>query len=122
MQIPFLTPGGSDSGQMTNLRAASEVPVPYDQLFDFPYFNLVQSAAFEDALKTEKGLVVSAPTGSGKTAIFELAIIRELVIRGAASLMVYLAPIKALCSERFLDWSRKFDGLKGKFHSDFSTV
>ena len=39
----------------------------------------MQSTVFDDAFRTDASLVVSAPTGSGKTAIFELAIIRELV-------------------------------------------
>jgi ATP-dependent DNA helicase HFM1/MER3 len=47
----------------------------------FPYFNLVQSAVFSDALQSDRSLVVSAPTGSGKTVVFELAIVRELLQR-----------------------------------------
>jgi len=34
---------------------------------------------FDDALYTDKSLVVCAPTGSGKTVVFELAIIRVLI-------------------------------------------
>lgn len=54
-------------------------------------------------------MVVSAPTGSGKTAILELAICK--LVEGHQSGMfkiVYLAPIKSLCSERLRDWTRKF--------------
>ncbi|XP_029345903.1 probable ATP-dependent DNA helicase HFM1 [Acyrthosiphon pisum] len=54
----------------------------------------------------DKSVVVSSPTGSGKTVIFELAIIRFLEM--------LVAPIKALCSERYEDWKNKFTvhGLK----------
>ncbi|KAF4576318.1 Sec63 [Pleurotus pulmonarius] len=59
-------------------------------------------------------IVLSAPTGSGKTVIFELAIIRMLTkVRETNPLAkcVYMSPTKALCSERFRDWSTKFDPL-----------
>ncbi|KAG6814547.1 hypothetical protein H0H92_000074 [Tricholoma furcatifolium] len=55
-----------------------------------------------------------APTGSGKTVLFELAIIRMLSLpdNSERSLKcVYMAPTKALCSERYRDWTEKFDPL-----------
>ena len=39
-------------------------------------FNPMQSACFDDAFRTDKSLVVCAPTGSGKTGVLELAIAR----------------------------------------------
>ena len=42
-------------------------------------FNAVQSECFDAAFRQEHNLVVSAPTGTGKTAIFELAICRLLM-------------------------------------------
>lgn len=52
-------------------------------------------------------MVVSAPTSSGKTVIFELAIIRH---SGEGSLnCLYLAPIKSLCNEKAMSWGKKFD-------------
>jgi ATP-dependent DNA helicase HFM1/MER3 len=53
----------------------------------------------------------SAPTASGKTVCFELAIVRSL-IEQISSIVIYLAPIKALCHERYSDWSQKFPQLK----------
>ena len=47
-------------------------------MFPFPYFNVIQSIVFDDVLYSDTGLVVSAPTGSGKTAVFELAIMKLL--------------------------------------------
>ncbi|XP_068757801.1 probable ATP-dependent DNA helicase HFM1 [Montipora capricornis] len=68
---------------------------------------------------TDRPMVVCAPTGSGKTVIFELAIIRQLMNSGggvSSAKVVYMAPMKALCSERFHDWKEKFErfGLKCK--------
>lgn len=55
--------------------------------------------------------VVSAPTGAGKTVLFEQAIVASLT-ENHNHRIVYLAPTKALCSERAKDWKAKFtDGL-----------
>jgi len=45
----------------------------------FTHFNLVQSKVFDDVMYTDSPLVASAPTGSGKTVLFELAIVRLLM-------------------------------------------
>uniref|UniRef100_A0A4W4H8W9 Probable ATP-dependent DNA helicase HFM1 n=1 Tax=Electrophorus electricus TaxID=8005 RepID=A0A4W4H8W9_ELEEL len=81
---------------------------------DFPYFNYVQSKALDDVLYTSKNFVACAPTGSGKTVLFELAIIRLLMettepwhnVRA-----VYMAPIKALCNQQYENWKQKFGPL-----------
>jgi ATP-dependent DNA helicase HFM1/MER3 len=53
--------------------------------------------------------VVAAPTGSGKTAILELAMCRLIKDRGDDNFkIVYQAPTKSLCSERARDWEKKF--------------
>ena len=42
----------------------------------------MQSKVFDEVMYTDKPMVVCAPTGSGKTVIFELAIIRQLMNSG----------------------------------------
>ncbi|KAI8850867.1 P-loop containing nucleoside triphosphate hydrolase protein, partial [Chytridium lagenaria] len=50
-----------------------------------------------------------APTGSGKTCIMEMAIAKLLMQEnGDQAKVVYMCPTKALCSERALDWQKKF--------------
>ncbi|KAJ0012169.1 hypothetical protein NQD34_013144, partial [Periophthalmus magnuspinnatus] len=88
-------------------------------VFEFPFFNYVQSKALDDVFYTGRNFVASAPTGSGKTVLFELAIIRQLMETSepwADFKAVYMAPIKALCSQCFENWKRKFGplGLKCK--------
>ncbi|KAJ3786903.1 hypothetical protein GGU10DRAFT_386257 [Lentinula aff. detonsa] len=86
----------------------------YRGLFKFGVFNAVQSSCFEGVLYSKKNMVISAPTGSGKTVLFELAIIEMLTkARETGELVkcVYVAPTKALCSERYRDWASKFEPL-----------
>uniref|UniRef100_A0A672Z9N7 Helicase for meiosis 1 n=1 Tax=Sphaeramia orbicularis TaxID=375764 RepID=A0A672Z9N7_9TELE len=81
---------------------------------EFPFFNYVQSKALDDVLYTGKNFVACAPTGSGKTVLFELAIIRLLMETSEPwgdVKAVYMAPIKALCSQCFESWKRKFGPL-----------
>lgn len=78
-------------------------------VFSFPIFNAVQSQCFTCAYESDDNLVVSAPTGSGKTVVMELGILRILPqIRSGSVKVVYQAPTKSLCSERYRDWQAKF--------------
>lgn len=53
---------------------------------------------------------MAAPTGCGKTAVFELAILRA-VSREDTLRCLYIAPNKALCNQRAVDWSKAFASL-----------
>ncbi|KAL6301584.1 P-loop containing nucleoside triphosphate hydrolase protein [Sparassis latifolia] len=76
----------------------------YRGMFKFGVFNAVQSHCFDSV----------PPTGSGKTVLFELAIVRMLMRVGGnsgTSKCIYVAPTKALCSEKCRDWTTKFQAL-----------
>ncbi|XP_051808793.1 probable ATP-dependent DNA helicase HFM1 isoform X2 [Acanthochromis polyacanthus] len=112
MPQPLHIQGSSGSGV---LRPVSEIPVRFRSVFnEFPFFNYVQSKALDDVLYTSKNFVACAPTGSGKTVLFELAIIRLLMETPEPwkdIKAVYMAPIKALCSQCFESWKKKFGPL-----------
>ncbi|KAJ6502143.1 Sec63 Brl domain-containing protein [Mycena sanguinolenta] len=96
------------------LRPVSELPDMYRGIFKFGVFNAVQSSCLDTVSKSDENMVISAPTGSGKTCLFELTIIRMLgraKESGESVKCVYMAPTKALCSERQRDWSSKFEPL-----------
>ncbi|XP_028283310.1 probable ATP-dependent DNA helicase HFM1 [Parambassis ranga] len=116
--IPPMTPQplrieGSSGSEV--LRPVSEIPVKFRSVFsEFPFFNYVQSKALDDVLYTNKNFVACAPTGSGKTVLFELAIIRLLMESSEPwrdVKAVYMAPVKALCSQCFENWKKKFGPL-----------
>ena len=78
-------------------------------IFPFELFNAVQSKCFEAVYRTNDNIVLSAPTGSGKTAVLEMAICRLMEAHQTNQYkIVYQAPTKSLCSERQRDWQAKF--------------
>jgi ATP-dependent DNA helicase HFM1/MER3 len=92
------------------LVSPADLPDKIGTIFPFPVFNAVQSKCFNTVFNTDDNLVVSAPTGSGKTAVMELAIARLIMsIKNTDFKIVYMAPLKALCAERQQDWQKKFN-------------
>lgn len=84
------------------------LPDSFRSAFSFEYFNRMQSEAFPSLYESDENCVVSSPTGSGKTVLFELAImrlIRNLNHATANVKILYIAPTKSLCCEKFKSWS-----------------
>ncbi|RYP62479.1 hypothetical protein DL771_009723 [Monosporascus sp. 5C6A] len=85
------------------------LPDRFRALFPYQLFNAVQSKCFPLVYGTNGNVVISAPTGSGKTAILELAICKLVGSPGGENFkIVYQAPTKSLCAERARDWEKKF--------------
>lgn len=84
----------------------------FRSIFPFHLFNAVQSKCYETAYQTSDNLVVSAPTGSGKTVVLELSICQLLAgFQPNQFKIVYMAPTKSLCAERQKDWQAKLAAL-----------
>jgi len=72
---------------------------------NFPYkLDQFQKKAFE-SLDAENSVLVTAPTSSGKTLVAEYAIGKALE---ESKCLYYTAPIKALCNQKFRDFSYQF--------------
>ncbi|XP_012081222.3 DExH-box ATP-dependent RNA helicase DExH17 [Jatropha curcas] len=102
------------------LKSVSDLPVTFRSIFSFRYFNSLQSECFPVCYHSDVNMVISAPTGSGKTVLFELCILRLLSrfisegrfvhIKGTLK-TIYVAPSKALVQEKLRDWNKKFGSL-----------
>ncbi|PSR79468.1 hypothetical protein BD289DRAFT_455819 [Coniella lustricola] len=85
------------------------IPDRFSTVFPYELLNAVQSKCFETIYKTDDNVVISAPTGSGKTALLELAICRLASLKDSENIkVVYLAPTKALCKEKATQWRKTF--------------
>ena len=66
-----------------------------------------QEKSIEKGLLNGKNLLVCTPTASGKTLIAELAALKSIIEgKGKA---VYIVPLKALASEKYREFKRKYD-------------
>lgn len=90
----------------------NELPDRFRSIFPFQVFNAVQSKCFGTTYNSDDNLVLSAPTGSGKTVVLEMAICRLVAgFHNGQFKIIYMAPTKSLCSERQSNWQRKFKHL-----------
>ena len=100
------------------------LPDSFQNSFPFRHFNRMQSEAFPSIYESDENCVVSSPTGSGKTVLFELAIMRLMrnLNQSAENIKIlYIAPTKSLCCEKFKNWSPTFLNLTvGMLTSDTS--
>lgn len=83
------------------LVSVNTLPDRFRGIFQFPLFNAVQSKCFHSVYVSNDNIVLSSPTGSGKTAVLELAIcaLANELSQGSYK-VIYQAPTKALCAER----------------------
>ena len=68
-----------------------------------------QEKAVENGLLDGKNLLVCTPTASGKTLIAELAALKSIIEgKGKA---IYIVPLKALASEKYKDFKKRYEGI-----------
>ncbi len=68
-----------------------------------------QASAVEKGILSGKNLLMSVPTAAGKTLIAELCMIKTILSKGGRAL--YIAPLKALASEKYNDFQKKYSPL-----------
>uniref|UniRef100_A0A0R3WFC8 Helicase C-terminal domain-containing protein n=1 Tax=Taenia asiatica TaxID=60517 RepID=A0A0R3WFC8_TAEAS len=85
----------------------------YEALYYFTHFNPIQTQVFHTLYYQDVNVLLGAPTGSGKTAMAELAIFRVFNTTPEKK-CVYIAPLKALVRERVDDWYDRMGKKLGK--------
>ena len=92
------------------------------------FFNPIQTQVFHTMYHSDQNVLIGSPTGSGKTIVAELAVLRNFLKRPEKK-VVYVAPFKALVKERVKDWKKKFkqmnkrvEELTGDYTPDLKTL
>ena len=80
----------------------------FEKLYKISYFNPIQTQVFHALYYTDHNVLIGAPTGSGKTIMAELAMLR-LFNKNTQEKVVYIGPYKALVKERLLDWKKRLE-------------
>ncbi|GKY99048.1 hypothetical protein MPSEU_000860500 [Mayamaea pseudoterrestris] len=115
---------------LTPLPTSALQNAAYEKLYPFHAFNPIQTQLFHVLYHTDSPVLLGAPTGSGKTIVAELALLRLKKLR-PSSICVYIAPLKALARERLKDWQRRLGApplnwnvleLSGDTHHDLSRL
>jgi activating signal cointegrator complex subunit 3 len=74
----------------------------------FKFFNPVQTQVFHTLFHTDSNSLIGAPTGSGKTIMAEMAMLRVFK-NNPKHKIIFIAPLKALAKERIIDWKTRLE-------------
>ncbi|MCA9398973.1 MAG: DEAD/DEAH box helicase, partial [Candidatus Omnitrophica bacterium] len=69
-----------------------------------------QADAIQKGVLKGKSLLMSVPTAAGKTLIAELCMVKAL-LNDKNNRCLYIAPLKALASEKYNDFKKKYESL-----------
>jgi activating signal cointegrator complex subunit 3 len=109
-RIPKQISMNTDLMDLTPLPTTALRDEKYEQLFSsIETFNPVQTQLFHVLYHTDYPVLLGAPTGSGKTVVGELALLR-MKRRYHDGICVYIAPLKSLARERLKEWKKRFGG------------
>ncbi|KAJ2891844.1 putative ATP-dependent DNA helicase [Zalerion maritima] len=91
------------------------LPDKVKELFPYEVFNAVQSKCFATCYGSSENLVVSAPTGSGKTTILELAICKLIADKGHQSFKIVTDMSRVRNATIIVTTPEKWDSLTRKW-------
>lgn len=80
----------------------------FERLYKIKFFNPIQTQLFHALYYTDNNILIGAPTGSGKTIMAELAMLR-IFANHPKKKIVYIGPYKALVKERLIDWKKRLE-------------
>lgn len=91
------------------------LPNQFQNVFKFKTFNQMQSMSFDTLYNSNENCIISSPTGSGKTVLFELAILNLIKDSNQNNInnikIIYVAPTKSLCQEIYKKWKNQLNFL-----------
>lgn len=121
----------TDLMDLTPLPTSALQNKQFEQLYaKFETFNPIQTQLFHVLYHTDAPVLLGAPTGSGKTLVAEIALLRMKRLNPTAK-CVYIAPLKSLARERLKEWKKRLGGeplkwkvleLSGDTHHDKRTL
>ena len=82
------------------------------KVFGYKEFNPIQTQTFHELFKTDRNCLVCAPSGSGKTACAEFAILRMLMTSSNGR-CVYIAPTDEIADPVYEEWKTRFGSIIG---------
>ena len=98
----------TDLQDLTPLPIAALQDEKYEQLYNHvETFNPIQTQLFHVLYHTDTPVLLGAPTGSGKTFVAEIALLRMKRIH-KDGICVYIAPLKSLARQRLTEWRNRF--------------
>jgi activating signal cointegrator complex subunit 3 len=104
IKMPEQKPVNTDLIDLTPLPTSALQEPKYEQLFTkYDTFNPIQTQLFHVLYHSDTPVFVGAPTGSGKTTVAELGILRMKRLH-PQGICVYIAPMKSLARERLREW------------------
>jgi len=109
--LPAKFPPPTELLDLQPLPVATSLQEPaFTKLFPFREFNPIQTQSFHELYKTDRNVLVCAPSGSGKLALASLAILRDIQTNPKGK-YVYVAPLKDIANETFKLWKNKYSTL-----------
>ncbi|KAL0221208.1 hypothetical protein RCL1_001062 [Eukaryota sp. TZLM3-RCL] len=119
-QMAHISPSNENLVEILVLKAAiqntwmgniPEFVQNFDKIFDFQTFNSVQSTCFDSLFMSNSDILVTAPTGTGKTALAELAVLGLLKSVGTKEVSVVCLMVEDEISLRLRKWKEVFNRL-----------
>lgn len=87
--------------------SVSSLGKKFKSLFDFDFFNKIQTQTFHALFNTDDSVFIGASGGNGKIVCGELALLRH-ISEGNEGKVVYLAPFQEQVNDRYNNWVKRF--------------
>lgn len=113
MILPAKFPPSTELLDLQPLLPSAIGELALEKLFKYKEFNPIQTQTFHELFKTSKNCLVCAPSGSGKTACAEFAILRMLMTVSDGK-CVFVTPTEDILEPIYTDWRQRFGLIIGE--------